>query len=242
MENENYSISDSNRITTLLMIVAVVAVGISAFNVFNTLQLKSAGYASSDRGNVTFEILSNINVIFNNSIINWSIGYVNTTSPCPSPVEAQLTTNATGPGMRALPATGIYCGVGWIPQLTGLTLQSDSNVDIKVNISSNQNALNLIDGGNNYAPYASNFQWKVFNNETNSCNTTIGAIGPLTYTEIVAGQNVTLCDVLNWGNNNDIITIDFLLNISSSTSVLGERKAIITASAERSTLQDTLNP
>jgi hypothetical protein len=226
--------SSSSGITTLLMVVAVVAVAVAGFNVYQVAQKSTTGFASSDRGNVTFEIESQIHIIFTNNLINWSTGYVNTTgpSPCTTGVEAQLSTDPAG---QASSPSGTFCSVSWIPVLQGLTLQSDSNQDIRVNLTSDQNATTLIDGvGNNFG---SNLQWKVSNNKSDTCNINGTGLAPTTYTEIALNGNVTICDSMNWGPSNDALDIDFLVNISSSASVLGERKAIITATAERSDFQ-----
>lgn len=240
MVDGNYSGSGSSSgsVTTLLMVVAVIAVAVAAFNVYRVAQTSATGFASSDRGNVTFEIESQIHIIFTNNLINWSTGFVDTDgtpSLCIPGVEAQLSTDPTG---EASSPTGIFCGVNWIPVLQGLTLQSASNQDILVNLTSNQNALNLIDGGTSFG---SSFQWKVSNNKTNTCNIDGTGLAPTTYTEIVQNGNVTICNSMNWGPGNNALDIDFLVNISSSASVTGERRAIITATAERGIQNTSFN-
>lgn len=218
--------------SNVLMVIAVVAVAVATFGfVFNILGVgQSTGFASNDGGNVTFEIESSVHINFTNNIINWSTGYVNTSGPAPClpNVEAQLATYTVG---EASDPSGIFCGVNWQPQLQGLTLQSDSNQDIRVNLSSNQNATTLIDGaGNNFG---SNFRWRVSNNESGACNDGAYQPQPATYSEIVINTNVTICDSLNWGPTNDSLDIDFLLNISDQASLLGYQTAVITALAER---------
>jgi len=225
--------------TNLLMVVAVLAVLASGIGVVMSLvALPSAGYASSDLGNVTFEIESLISVQFTNNLINWSTGYVNTTgpSPCVNGVEAQLATDVTGEGAPAGTGVngpiGVFCGIGWQPQLQGLTLASLSNQDINVTLTSDSNAITLIDGvGNNFG---SNFRWKVSDNKTSTCNS---AFNPLSYSEIVQGQNVIACDSMNFENTHNAFDIDFYVNISDQAAQIGYQKAVITATAERSDTQ-----
>ena len=225
--------------TKFLTVVAILAVVLSAVNVVRVADLRSAGYASSrEYGNVTFEIESRILITFTNNLVNWSTGYVDTDgtpTECGPGVEAQLATNTTNGSSGNLLASnpsGSKCGISWIPRLQGLTLRSDSNQDIVVTLNSDQNALNLIDGGVTIPTNKSEFQWMVQNNATGT--TCEGRMYPLNYTDIVAGTNVTICNDMDWADGvSDTLDIDFLVNISSYATVLGERRAVITATAER---------
>lgn len=221
--------------TNMLIVVAVLAVLASAFGVVMSLTVLpgSTGYAASDAsdiGNVTFEIESLIIVQFTNNIINWSTGYVNTSgiSPCVGggSFEAVLSTDIAAPGSFG---STIFCGVNWVPQTQGLTLESLSNQDINVTLTSDSNATTLIDGvGNNFN---SNFRWVVSENETGSCNS---APNPAAYTEILIGQDVVVCDSMNFDQGSKAIDIDFEVNISEKAAQLGYQKAVITATAIRS--------
>ena len=227
--------------TNVLMVVAVIAVAVAVFGTIMNFVNVQTGFASSDLGNVSFQIESKIEIFFTNNIINWSTGYVDidgTPAVCVAGVEAQLATDPIGAAAASSPTGLSTCVVNWQSQLQGLTLRSDSNQDIRVNLTSDQNALNLIDGG---ASFGSNFMWKVSNNETSTCNSDGTGLQPTTYTEIVQGANVTICESMNWDFPNDALDIDFLVNISSSASVLGERKAIITALAERGIQNTAIN-
>lgn len=232
------------KLTGVLMVVAVIAVVVSGINLINNVALSQTGRASTTPGNVTLEIQSIIDINFTNNIINWSSGYVDsdgTPTECTSISEAQLATNtvngSAGNSLASNPS-GIKCGVGWIPRLQGLTLQSDSNQDILVNITSNQNAFNLIDNGVALTP-PSEFQWMVQENETGSCEAgaTTGRLYPTNYTNVVQGVAITICNDFDWGPTTDALDIDFLVNISPQATVVGYRTAVMTATAERSATQ-----
>ncbi len=224
---------NGSSVTKFLTVVAVLAVLASGIGFFSTLSsLRSAGYASSDEGNVTFEIESKIDISFITNLINWSTGYVNTSgpAPCVAPVDAQLATDPTGLPEDGSSPPGIFCGVNWIPQLQGLTLQSDSNQDINISLSSTEDASTLLDG-------LGNFMWKFSDNETGTCQ---GNFDPalIVYTEIIAGSGVILCNQTDWNTGSDALDIDFLVNISDQASVQGEKTAVITATAIRSEVQN----
>jgi hypothetical protein len=208
--------SESSSITGLLMVVAVVAVVASAIGLFASFdKFSGSGYASSDTGNVTFEIASNIDINFTRDIINWSSGYVNTTGPAPCDGTNQyaiLNSNGTN-----------YCAAGWATISQGLIIESLSSVDVNLTLTSNANITSLTS-----AP--GQFQWRVTDNESTSCT---GGPAPSTYTEIVAGVPTLVCNDLNWEPSTDSLEIDFLVNISKDAVVQQYRTATITAQAER---------
>lgn len=229
--------NNSSSGTNVLMIVAVVAVAVSLIGVFSQFSTQHTGYA--EFGNVTFQIESVIAINFTNSLINWSTGYVNTTGPAPctggGSFEAVLSTDTSKTGSFGSP---VFCGVNWQQQNQGLTLQSDSNSDINVTLTSDIDANALIDGG---LSLGSNFRWVVSNNETGTCNTAgagheIG-LNPTTYTEIIQDAEVVVCDSMNYDQGANALDIDFELNISEASTVVGEREATITATAEKSFVQ-----
>lgn len=214
---------ESSGVTNILMVVAVIAVVISAFGLFASLDVfKGAGYATSDVGNVTFEIASNVDIAFTTNIINWTSGYINNVAPCGD--WAILNSNGTN-----------ICAVNWRTVTQGLTLESRSSVDINVTLTSNRGINDLI--GLTSVP---GFMWKVDENESRTCNNVAGGwYGPTTYTEIVAGTPVKICESMNYGTSNNALDIDFQVNITKNAIVTDYRTAVITASAQRGTQNTT---
>jgi len=209
----------SGGVTNVLMVVAVIAVVVSVFGVISTLNLRGSGFASSSPGNVTLEIQQVIELNFTRNLINWSSGFVNTSCG----TSALLDTNNT--------VNPIICGQGWVPQTTGLILTTlGSSLPIAINLSSNQNASTLIDAGGSLS---SAFRWKVqeYNitggAEPLTCDATLT---PLAYTDIVANQNVKICNQTQYAVDRNELRIDFQVKISQfAPAQTGYRTAIITA-------------
>lgn len=215
--------------TKALMGIAVIAVIASAVNLFTFLTVGTTGYASIDSGNVTLEIQSKIDINFTNRIINWSSGYVNNSGPAPCTVGvfATLDTNNS--------VNPIICGAtpGWQPQTQGLVIQSDSNKDVTLNLTSTQNASSLIDNNLVLVP-ASTFKWRAsdFTVGGDVAGACTGVASPASYADIVANQQVTICNNFNWENTFDELEIDFQLNISpQAPPQAGYRTAVIQATA-----------
>lgn len=205
--------STGTKVTGVLMVVAVVAVAVAAFNFFTILAFKPTGHAT-DQGNATLEIESQIVINFTVDLIDWGIGYVNSSAS-----YAELNTE------------GLMTGTGWQTVTQGLVLESTSNENVTVNLSSDVNADEFIDGG--FGTGLSTFEWKVSDNEANSCST--GA-QPSGYADVTTTDTV-ICSNLLFGAEGtpepNTLLIDLQLNITKSTATVGTKKAVLTATAEK---------
>ncbi len=216
------------KLTNALMVVAVLAVVVSAVNLFNNIALSASGRASSTPGNVSLEIQQLIDINFTRNNITWGAGYVNTSnSPfCSTYPTAILDTNNS--------ADPILCGVGWNSVTQGLILQSDATLPIKINLTSSQDASTFF----GYTPpITSNFSWKVSEFNINNvfedaCDNTVGNLQPTSYTEIAANTSITICNKTYFAADQDELKIDFQVNLSKDAPpAVGYKSAIITATA-----------
>jgi hypothetical protein len=217
------------KLTSFLMVIAVLAVVISAVNLFSNLALFSTGYASSDQGNVTLEIESKIDVNFTQRALNWSLGYVDPAQP-----YAYLT------------STGILQNnISWLNVSNGLVIESLSTQNITLNLSSNKDALNFLDNGQVVSPSPSNFSWRVnqvttddtgpgvlAQGEPGTCSGLGQALNPTVYETIVQGVNRTVCGNMSYLTTSNSIEIDFALNISVGAPP-GPKNVTITATAQK---------
>ena len=126
--------------------------------------------------------------------------------------------------------------MSWLNVTRGLVLQSNSTMNLTVNLTSSKNAFNFLDNGIVVSP-PSQFLWKVNMDpatndygvpagEAASCN---ASLTPLVYTAVPT-TNVTICDNFGFANVNDELEIDVALNISLYAPV-GPKNVTITASA-----------
>lgn len=206
--------------TNLLMVLAVVAVIASAVVLVNNVAISRTGMASSDTGNVTLVIESKIDINFTNSLLNWSIGNVD-------PAQSWAYLNSEGVNINNL---------SWLNVTRGLVLQSDSSMNLTVNLTSNKNAFNFLDSGVVVSP-PSQFLWKVNMNQTfdygadidgevGSCN---ASLTPLVWTAVPT-TNVSICSNFGFADAADELEIDVALNISKNAPV-GPKNVTLTATA-----------
>lgn len=219
--------------TKVLTVVAVVAVAIALFGVVVTFMtvgdvLRFAGKASSDTGDVNLSILAYANINFSKNIINWSSGAVitNATGGCTDTNFAILETSGV---------TGtVTCGL-W-RTATGLVLENIGNSNVTVYLRSNNNATDGVAGPFINSSFAQQsfrkYDWRVVQNETGSCNSTIGPVAytSVNYTIATGAQGTVICPGLNWDPNANGIRIDFNVTVPTSAPQ-GAKQSLITAEA-----------
>ncbi|MEK6918129.1 MAG: hypothetical protein AABW51_04235 [Nanoarchaeota archaeon] len=168
---------EGEGITKGLMVVAIIAVALSAFvvvsNLINVQKIQRlAGFATdTDIGNATLTIQGTANINFSRNLINWSSGYVNASgAPCPNPAYAYLDTEGN-----------TVCGVGWQTVGQGLVLDNIGNFNVSVQLASSNNATQFIGGGGgtNVQP---SYKWKITNNLTGACPA--ANLTTITYTDV----------------------------------------------------------
>jgi len=145
--------------TDLLLFVAIIAVVFASINLMVTINkvgdLKSLTGFASDQATANLTILTNIDIIFNLSIINWGSGYVSTGN-----LSAELNTE------------GYMNGTGWTNISQGLILENVGSSDCQFNLTSSKNASEFIGGDQDGGAI---FQWNMttlnYNNvsEPNAC-------------------------------------------------------------------------
>ena len=202
-----------------LMVVAVVAVAISAINFVYMAAFAPTGYAQFDEGNITLEISSVIELNFTRNLLDWGSGSVDGAF-----TYAYLDSEGTNTN-----------DIGWNTVSQGLILESLSNENVTINLSVNNNSVWFLDDGVAKTP-ASKVTWKAsgFNfagGAETACASTL-ALG--TYTEIptTIGSQITLCDNFGFYPTNNEVEIDIGLNISvNAPAGTGQKEAVITASA-----------
>jgi len=206
--------------TNLLMVLAVVAVVASAVVLVNYVAISRTGMASSDIGNVTLVIESKIDINFTTRLLDWGTGNVNA-----SYTWAYL--NSEGVNINNL---------SWLNVTRGLVLQSDSSMNLTVNLTSSKSAFTFLDNNVVVSP-PSNFSWKVnmdpatndFGSsagETGSCN---ASLAPTAWSPVPI-TNVIICPNFGFGTGANELEIDIALNISRAAPV-GSKNVTITATA-----------
>lgn len=241
--------------TKVLMAVAVFAVLIAAVNMVATFAKVSetkaqiAGFASSEQGNATLEVVGIASIIFSNNLINWSDGAVDVANGF---TYANLTSNNTlGGGAPVTPESGNRTAgsygnagdAGSFNNVTrGLVIENVGNSNVSLMLNSSLNAALLIGGT---SPL---FQWQLnqvttddtggaTDGEANSCK--LGGLANglqyATWTDVpYGGVGYYVCGNLTQvGNNggfNNEVEIDLRLAVPQDAPT-GKKNATITATA-----------
>jgi hypothetical protein len=214
--------STGSSATKFLMVVAILAVAISLISfISNYASYRASGFASVDTGTANLTILSKIDINFTVWEVNWGTGYVNVTD---GEVNATLNTE------------GVMEGTGWDHVTQGLVLESLSNQNVTINLTSSNDALGFIDTDSDHG---STYMWKITEEESGSCGSN-GVPGSdlnsslLTYKTVANvatyPDGVIICDNFYWGQSANELLIDIEVNVSAD-ALPGERGSIITATA-----------
>ena len=205
------------NLTSVLMVIAVIAVVVSAGNLIVNLDKTATGKVSE--GNVTLEVFERVEINFTREIINWSTGNVD-----PSAEWAYLNTQGLN-----------INNVSWNNQTRGLVIESLSTLNITLSLTSSKNALNFLDNGQVVAP-ASQFLWATNNASTDDYSPNqdgeIGTCRTLqltTYTAVTTAPT-TICSNMGFATAANEIEIDIAVNISRNAPT-GPKNVTITATA-----------
>jgi len=204
------------KLTSLLMVVAVVAVVISAVNLINNIAISQTGRASE--GNVSLEVFERIEINFTRNIINWSTGNVDPAQPW-----AYLSTKGVN-----------INNISWNNQTRGLVIESLSTLNITLNLASSKDALNFLDGG---TFQGSQFLWEVnqdpvttdYGNGDGESGTCAAGLAPISWASVTTTPT-TICSNMGFAANANELEIDIAVNISR-TAPTGPKNVTITATA-----------
>ncbi|RJQ17205.1 hypothetical protein C4573_04090 [Candidatus Woesearchaeota archaeon] len=170
---------------------------------------KTTGLAQSDIGNVTLNIQKNASLIFVINSVNWSSGSVDTlTGYC------ELWTNLSG-----FNSAGCI-GFSTVTENQTLVIENDGQVHLNVTLNSSVNATGFM------GETGAMFQWKINENETNSCFG--GTVSPTTFTNVSVAPAANICDMLNFTDTKDTLRVDLFVNFTINAPQ-GQKNATFTA-------------
>ncbi len=201
----------SNR---ALAIFFVFAIGFSLFATLINLDEinKITGRAASDTGETNFTIQSDIQIVFTTSQINFGTGSVNNTDGGPTICE-----NCT---LNSESTRSFNCS-GFNTVATGFVIENQGNLDVSLNISSNETVAQFVGGNSTIRA----FQWKMAQAaEPGSCG---AGLNPTSYATVTT-TNTTACTDFNSAGANNVLEMDIQIIIPQNAST-GERAATITA-------------
>ncbi|MFH1064360.1 MAG: hypothetical protein V1729_04730 [Candidatus Woesearchaeota archaeon] len=208
----------SNKTLAILLGVSIV-ISLGGLLIFMTQGGEQVtGAAISPVALARINITSRASINWTVYTVDWGTGFVNDTYD-----YCQMDTEGGYSTPNCSNFTAVY---------EGLRLVNDGNRKVSVNLSSNVSAADFLGGT---GPL---FQWRLTNNETNSC----GDPGPgatctpnaslpnyQTYTDVSTAP-VEVCPCFFFGNENDTINTELLVRVPSD-SYTGVREATLTAVA-----------
>ncbi len=218
----------SNRtLAALLVLAIVISLGgtIVSLNKIKTLQFfGTTGFATSDTGKVYLNVTPTASIRFAVNTTNFGTGYTKSGHNCTMYINKSNSTSAI------TRSKSTYCYGGWQSFDTSsempLILENDGNVYVNVTISSDKTASTFIGGSE---PVAPEFQWKIANNESNSCKNDTGV--PYDWTDVTT-TDVVLCHNLSYISNENSMAIGLKVVIPYDTPNKGtQQSATITATA-----------
>jgi len=128
----------------IFLIVAIIIVGFSFFNLVATIG-KMTGYVA-DTGTANLTVESQLSINFTTDTINWGSGRVD-----------------YGETSATLDSEGTKINGNWTAVTAGLVLENIGNVNVTVDLKTGEDASEFIGGTN------PTYEWKVSNNESASC-------------------------------------------------------------------------
>jgi hypothetical protein len=208
--------SKSDVLFVLSIFFLVLSISIFIVNINKTLDITGRATGSL---NLTIEDLTSIN--FTTRIINWSTGAV-------TPGQTVATLNT---------ATGAVTNGNWTANSAGLIVENNGNQDISVDILFGKTAAAFVGGG------LGDYQYNVSNSEQGSCNATNGSrimgatsnysvgsfVNVNTTVETTSGTRV--CEIFRFEDDGDVIRLDIILNITSTSNITGFIGDVVTATA-----------
>lgn len=199
--NKKKSLNQLLAIVSIIVIfLALVNLGITFYKFGGIKEL--TGYAT-DAGTANLTIMSQATVNFTTEIINWGSGAVN-----------EGASNAT------LVSNGTVTLGNWTVVSQGLTIQNDGNANVKLNLTTSNNAANFIGGG---GPL---YRLNVSNNESN--NSCASGLAPSWYDADTTSQSG--CLNFTYYDARDALDIDVLIRVPQDATP-GAKGSVITATA-----------
>ncbi|MBI2044673.1 hypothetical protein HYT23_01305 [Candidatus Pacearchaeota archaeon] len=216
------------QFSNVLMVVAVIAVALAVFNLGSVIVVQqSTGFASSDVGNASLSVAASVSINFTQrDFINWGSGAVDTSA------GQFATLNSEGTVSGASPA--------WNTVTSGLNLTNDGNVNVRLNLSADKDAIGFI-GPSPPVITAPWYQWRVSNASqlpSIVCGTGTTQLNPTTYTNVTCFDGVgTACaadvyarEVCSNFTIGKIMEIDVQVIIPQDSPPTG-KQSLITATA-----------
>ncbi len=209
----------SNKTLAILLGISIV-ISLGGLVVFlNTGGEQLTGAAISPTALARINITSRASINWTIYAVDWGTGSVNETAQ-----YCVLNTEGENAPANCTNFTTVY---------EGLRLENDGNRRVSVNLSSNVTPAQFLGGTDPW------FQWRLVNNETNSCgdpgtgNTcavNASEPSPQTYTTVSTVPSDTVCPCFFHGNDNDTMNVELQVKVPSD-SFTGVREATITAVA-----------
>ena len=190
---------ESKQFLTVLTAIAIVLATVAFF----VSDAKISGHVVQDNATVNLTIVSVAALNFTTDSVNWGSGAVD-----------------IGEGSATIDTLGTVTRGNWSAVSQGLVLENIGNVNLSVTLSSSNNgAANFIGGT------SPTYDWRITNSEASSCNgTATVTIG----TWYAASSSLSICDVMEYTDVRDEVTIDINITIPSD-SLKGVRSDIVTA-------------
>ena len=211
---------DSNFLFYFSVVLLVVAVGVFFLNVSRYTNVTGNVVGTA---NLTIESRTSIN--FSTANLTWGRGSV-------TPGQTVATLSSSG---------GVVTNGNWTVNSAGLILENIGNQNVSLEVLFGKSASAFIGGSAGTVLTDGDYRYNVSDNEIGSClNNTKGIAGTVMssgYNKSVffyvnnTSPGTKVCDLFQFGNNNDTIRIDIYLNISSTSSVTGSVEDTITATA-----------
>jgi len=205
------------ELTKALMVVAVVAVVLSAVNLYGIADRSARihGYAESDTGpvDVIVETSASIEFVAGSDAIDWGTGHVDTSGAATYAV---------------LDTVGPTYVTDWVETVAGsvsggLVLRNIGNTEVSVELESNRDAATFIGGTHDQL-----FQWMISENEAGAC---AGTLGDTSWTDVAVGTPSVICDdLLDIPDGTDELLIDLQVNVPDDAPAEA-KSSIITATA-----------
>ena len=199
----------SNKTLALFLIAAIVVSITGTFLSISRMgQFGITGYSLTPAGNVNLTITSNASIFFSTASIQWGGGYVTNGNNC--------TLTSVGGNTAAC--------VNFSTVSTGLILENDGNVNVSLNLSSEDtDAATFIGSCNLGSPL---YKWVFNNSEADSCNVT--GFNWTIMSSVNASQ--IICSNFLPTDASDTIEIDFNVTFDSSCAK-GTKNDVITVIA-----------
>lgn len=194
----------------VLIIIAGIFLFLALGNLFYNLENSDTdfitGFAGSDTGEASVEIVGAISINFSVNSTDFGSGAVNTSAP--------------NPGYALLFTNGTVTYGNWSSNTQFLVLENVGNLNVSFDLNATNGADGFIGGS---GPL---YQVKISNNESNSCN---GTSNFTDYHDINVSAQLG-CSLFQFHDTKDELNLDIKLKIPSSATP-GTKSSTIIATA-----------